>query len=280
MQDTKEATKNENGASTEATVKSITLDKFGNQFPIGFDGEPRAFSFRAWRMKEEREIGALRDQNRNATMPEYVAMILGTMATKWGKHDFENMKLEERRVILSQAWTADVFHAYARLRVEALGPDLKMRITCATCRNEFDFVGDLSTLDVRTVGKLADALWKYKLTTPIEVRGKKVETLKLGPQRWNVVETMQVSGQYDISGFKIGVILGSIHELEGVGSIPLGGNELDEMTKRDIEGLSTLIDDHRVGPDMSIKGECPKCKREFLRSLDWGYDDFFASSSR
>jgi hypothetical protein len=269
-------------ASTEAasSAQTTTLEKFGDQFPVGYDGKPRAFAFRKWRMKEERELGALRDQNRNSSMPEYVSIILGTMATKWGEHDFEALKMPERRVILSQAWMADIFYAYACLRIHALGPHLAMQITCAHCAHEFSFKADLKTVEVNTVGKLADALWKYKLEEPFEMRGKKIESLVLGPQRWSTVESMDVAGQLDIGGFKAGVIIGSVHEVDGLGAVPLGPTEFDEMTKIDIEGLTTALDEHRVGPDMSIKGECAKCKREFSRSLDWGYDDFFAGSSR
>ena len=59
------------------------------------------------------------------------------------------------------------------------------------------------------------------------------------------------------------------------GPVALADHELDEMSKRDVEGIAAGFEAHTCGPDMTLEGNCPKCASPFEVVMDWGYDNFF-----
>jgi hypothetical protein len=271
--------------SEDRTIKKkvVQLSEWGQKLPIGFptpEGEPaRDINFRPWRMKEERELGAVRDKERNMNVAKFVGVVLGKMCVQLGPHNFDTMKEIERRVIVGQMFMADVYQAYLWLRMVAMGSEIDIDVTCPFCRHGFLFKADLQTVEVHVPESMDDAKWEYELNDPFEVRGNKVERLTMGPARWNCLENVH-SGEFNTGEAKSALIHGSIHAVPGFDNVMLSVNELDEMTKRDIEGLTGGIEEHRLGPDMSIEGNCPSCSREFVTALDWGFDGFFGTSSR
>jgi len=266
-------------------INRTTLGEHGLKLPIGvLDSKTgnlgKVFEVRPWRLKEEREIGKIRAANEHASVAEYVAMVLATMCIRFGNHDFEKMKFEERRLLLSTAYMADVFYAYVWLRKDAVGNELKLDLTCGSCRSKFDFVGDLNSVEVGSIDKIDDGNWSYKLKTPIEIRGKLIGEFKLGPARWNTLETIPAgTRRFDTGAAKSAIIRGSIIELGELGAIPVTDNELDELTKYDLERITTLINDRPIGPTMSVEGKCTSCGAPFEHAIEWATDDFFAPSS-
>jgi hypothetical protein len=273
--------------SKETKIKKTTLAELGPKLPIGIvDSKTgtlgKVFSVRPWRLKEERELGKIRAANENASVAQYVAMILATMCTRFGNHDFEKMKFEERRLILSSAYMADVFYAYIWLRRDAIGSELSLKITCSNsnCHTNFEFTGDLGSIDVGEVDSLVDTEWIYKLKTPITVRGKLIEHFKFGPSRWNTLETIPAgTRRFDTGAAKSAIIRGSILEAGELGAIPLVDDELDELTKFDLERITTAINERPVGPTMSIEGKCTSCGAPFEHAIEWATDNFFEPSS-
>lgn len=282
-----ESEQKKNGLKTKTT----TLEKWGAKLPLGIlngDGTyAKDIVVRPWKFKEERELGELRDSNRDANMSQYVGMVLATMCSKIGPHNFEDMKFEERRVILGQMCMGDVFYAYVWLRVQTMGHQLEMNVTCTSCAAKYPFTADLRTVEVETAEDVADAQWEYELKTPITIRSKKCTRLILGPNRWNDMEQMKGGGGLDTGAAKAAIIKGSIAALpdhvDAQGkpqAIALAESELDEMMKRDIEALTTQIDKRGIGPEMVVESKCKKCKRENRQPIEWGYDSFFGDSSR
>ncbi len=268
-------------------LKETTVKELGLNLPLGIsdgaDGLVKSFALRPWRFKEEKELGELAEKNPDANLAQHVAMVVATMCTRLGPHNFEEMKWEEKLVHLGQMWMGDVFYIYILLRMQSLGGTLELRPKCATCRKEFDFDGILKSIRVLTGSVLSDALWNYKLEAPFEIRGKKAETLIMGPPRWNVLEMMDEAAVTNSGLRKAGIIIGAIHGVEGEEHrLVLSESDIEEMTKKDIEELSEKIDKNSAGPDMFIEGKCPqlRCRSEFKQVIDWRYDNFFGVSSR
>ena len=268
------------------TNNKTTLEAQGPRLPLGTvagEGLSKELAVRPWRMKEERELGALRDANQNANMAEYVSMVLSAMCTKIGSHELDDpkMKPEQKRLAIGQMFTPDVFYAYVYLRTQALGPELALNVTCPRCAQKVPkFVADLSSVEVTTADTLGEACWEYHLLNPITVRGKKVGTFVLGPTRWNALEMMKGAG---IGMAKPAMIKASIHAVgskEDGEQVVLTETDLDELTKRDIEAMTSQIDNHSLGPNMAVEGKCPSCSFDFKLPIDWGYDSFFGDSSQ
>lgn len=266
---------------------STTLGELGPVLPLGFS-EPgtqslkRDLVLRRWTGRTMRELGKMREESREIGMPEHVGLVLRILAEKIGPLEFQSLKPNEQKAVISQMWMGDVFYAYIYARVQSLGPELVVDLTCPNCRNEFKFVADLNALTVTTAKCLEDTYWIYTLEDPIVIRGKEVEQLAMGPAHWDAVATAQVAGQHDVEAGKLAVAAGSIRGIAGREQFPLMQNEIDDLTGRDIEGIVARVDEHFVGPDMRIVTRCPgeRCKGPISVPIDWSYTRFFSGSSR
>lgn len=262
--------------------QSRPLSEQGAVLPLGVNNA-RDLVLRPWRMKEEKELGELREKNRDSNMATYISQVLGTMYIKLGPHNFEAMKLEERRVHISSMFMADIFYAYIWLRLNALGSDLELKIACPMCGKKSQISADLGTVDVRHVPDVAKSLWEYVLKNPINIRGKLVKSLVMGPSRWNAIENIPAGNSLNAGSAKAAMFRGSIVGLNGTEEPALlGDTELDELTKIDIERLTAQLDSKAVGPMMALEHECQnnRCKNNVKMPIDWNYDSFFSSSSR
>lgn len=281
--------------TTEKTegIKTVTLAEQGPILPIGtLDQDSnlvKAFTTRNWTFKQERVLGERRRDmgSEGDNMARYVSAVLATMCPQLGAHDFsrdEERELNEIRV--GQMWLPDVMYAYVYLRYKALGHELPMTLTSPYTKKEFKWSGDLTTLSIKVPSTPEDAYWDYELRDPFEIRGKLATSFKMGPQRWNVAEQLNPGNSTDATA-KAAAIRSSIHGVAGLPPLALIDEDLDDMTKRDIEGLASAIDVNGVGPIMVLDVEDPTVevsaggkRRTFHQQVDWRYDNFFAISSQ
>gem|GEM_PF-4948897 len=279
----------EKQAKKGSTLRRTTLAELGPNLPIGFRDDKtgqlsKSFDVRKWRMPEEKAAGKLRSEYRGKNAGQYVSALLSKMCPHMGPHKLETMKDEERLLVFNQMYMSDVLYAYIWLRYRASGPKLPMDPLCPFCREEFAFEGLLESLEIVTLDDIEDAFWEYELFEPITIRGKEVKRLKIGPPRWNMIESAneEMLAEFNTGAVKCGLIYGSVTAIEGVGEIPLGPNELDDMVKYDIEQLTAEMDRRAVGPIMVLEGICPakNCKRKFKIPISWTTEDFFSTSSR
>lgn len=270
--------------------RKSTIQAMGASLPIGTVGTTggkaiKDFTLRPWRMAEEKELGRLRAQHQDATLTQYVSMVLATMCMRLGAFGIESMKsFAEKRLAVSQMYMADVYYAYVWLRIQAMGPELALKLKCPFCRTDFNFTGDLNSTEVYVPTADGDKAleWEFKLSQPVSLRGKQVAGFRMGQPRWSALDTADVA-QGDSGAGKALVINGSIRGFIGDDTeVVLAPDELDQvLVKRDLERLVVAIDKHMLGPVMSIEAECTaeRCKKTWNAPIDWGYDRFFSVSS-
>lgn len=270
----------------QAIIKTIKLSARGPKLPLGTvepgGGVGNLIEVRPWRLKEERELAELHEkEGEGANMASFVAMTLAAMCTMLGGARWTALKEVERRALISTMWMGDVLYAYAWLRYQAMGKEIKFNVQCPQCRSKYPFTADLGSLEVSVVEKFEDALYSYKLRDPIKVRGDKLVTgFVLGPARWSVMEMIRPGTGMNVGMAKLRTIQGSIHDVIGREGQPISDEELDELSKYDLEALSGVIDANHIGPNMAIEDKCNVCARPFRASIDWNYEGFFGSSSR
>jgi hypothetical protein len=260
----------------EGRVKT-SLKDCGPFLPIGISGA-KDIVVRPWRMKEERDLGALKERFKDANIAQYIGMVLGTMCTRLGPHDFSAMDLKAKRLVINQMPMGDVFYAYIWLRKEALGSVLKTKIQCPRCSHMFEMDADLDTIEVICGASEVPFAWTHTLRHPVTIRGQEAQRFVMGVPLWDSLESLGVNGLNRGAG-KAAVIASAIKSV-GDQAVKLGSMDLDELSKADIEELSRGVEDNRAGPDMSMEGECPRCYSEYHSAIDWGFDGFFAVSSR
>lgn len=280
--------KNQENQETEAQHKGVyatTLKERGPVLPLGtLDGSGKLCKdmlCRRWRMKEETELGELRDRNKDANVAQYVNMVIATMYETLGHHKLSKTHETERKILLSQMDTGDIFYAYIWLRVQALGPELDVNIKCPNCGKEIAFTADLNTTEIRCADTLEDTHWEYNLLEPFEIRNKPAKTLLMQSAPWNTLESMSPQGGLNTGAAKAAMIRASIRGIKDIeGASIISPTELEEMAKRDIEHLTSMMNKKYLGPRMIVKDQCPKCKDKFEAPMDWGYDGFFGVSSQ
>ncbi len=259
-----------------------TIAKRGARLPLGIShggALHRDLAVRKWRMKEERELGELRDENKDANLAKYVSMVLATMCTRLGPHDFDKMSFDQRLLAVSQMYMGDVFYAYVWLRIAALGSEFKLTFKPSWAPKPLPITADLNSVEVRSAESAEDASWEYQLQDPIVIRGKRTTRFMLGPVRWNTLENIETLGQTaNTAVVKSGMLTASITGCDGFdGPVHLVDSDLDELTKWNLESATNGVDEHSIGPNMRVEGTYKG--REFKASIDWGYDRFFAISS-
>lgn len=261
-------------------MKHTTIEKQGMQVPVGTrmaDGSvERGFAFKGWRSKDEREIGAIRDDQRAISAAAFVSEVLALLLTRWCGHSFEGMSRPERRLVLNRAPAADIYHAWVQLRREVLGTKYDLGLTCGMCRGEFVLEVELGSIDLLVVADDDEQHTPYALRDGIEYRSEERKVLTLKPVPWSVYEIATAGGSLNTGDIKLAVLAGAVHRVEGVDEpVHLTAAELD-LTKYDLEALSSHVDDIQPGPDLSVQVSCPHCATPARHAISWLYDSFFS----
>ena len=259
-----------------------TLEEQGPNMPIGIlgtDGRRNgALQPGPWKLKQDKMLGKLREQNRGCNPFVWASIVLATLYEQFGPHDFSSMKLAKKRAIISQTFFGDVIYAWLWLRCAAIDNNLVFDFPCNRCLKPIEkFPADLHTVDVLTTDDVDAGTWGYELLDPIEIGAKKIERLSFSQPVWSPLESSKVTGGLNTAETKGALIQGALVTEENVVIHPA---VLDELSKKDLELLTNEISDRHVGPDLKIEGECPMCERDFLSSIDWSYDSFFGVQSR
>lgn len=275
----------DSAAQAAAHFHTTTLAELGPRLPIGIAGPDgglgKELECRDWRGREEREVDRLKRKSRQKG--DFISKLLGYMFTRVGPHELATMQPAEVQAAISRLWRADAMYMYVWLRTECIGHELDLEITCTQCGFRIPWQGDLRTLEVRTTDRLEPLEWTYTLVKPFELRGERVESLRLRPNRWLFFEetVRRAMAEGDSGVLSVDLIRDAIVGVNGQAEIrALVASDLDDITKRDLEALAAAIDKRELGPDLSISETCPRCARQFQTSMDWGYASFFSISGR
>lgn len=265
----------------KSTLFTRSLAEQGPNLPIGLIGPDgklhKTISTLPWRTKEEREIA--KNVKPNMAMGAHVSIVLALLTSQFGFREWgDKEKLGEKTTFIGTAFMADVLYAYVWLRREALGDEIVLNLTCTSCEKPFKFHGDLGSVEVRGVEEVADLDWFYDLRNPVKLRGTTVKRFRCNQPRWASVARAQVHSQ---SEGKILAARGCIAGInDDAATIVLADNEIDELSKFDLEALTGQLNKDFIGPKMAVEGECENCGNEFLVPIDWEYNRFFSTSSR
>lgn len=272
-------------AETKSPFTMSELGKLGPNLPVGImiNGKrSRPFRLRPFRLKEEKEIAKLRQDAKAMTIGKFVLQVMSKMLMTIGPHNFDTMKEGERVLALCQLTMADMLYVYLYLRYEALGADepVGMKLKCPNCSGEYQWYGDLGTIEVQVVGDDVQSLDRdFELRDGVILRGEMRKKLKLGPFLWG---TFLSPDFQDKSKQNTAVITASIVGVEGIDQNPfrIGDDELDELTKYDLNAVIDNIDNNTPGPKLRLEPTCPTCNYKTAIMLDWGYESFFSRSAR
>lgn len=254
----------------------------GPNLPVGLvvgGQRSRLFRLRPFKLKQEKALAKLREKAKGGTVGQFVCDALASMVQTLGPHNFDAMKEGERQIAINQLTMADVLYLWVYMRFDALGEEpVAMTIRCRSCTNEYKWFGDLGSMDVRVLhDSTIDTSRTYKLRDGVAFAGAERHVLKLDMMKWDFF-SRNFNNKDSQSAL---AIMGSIVGIEGVDRNPfqMTENDLDEMSKFDIGGITRDIEDNTVGPQMDIEPQCPSCNHKSRMMLDWGYESFFSRSA-
>lgn len=265
-------------------TKVVLLKDLGPSLPVGvLEGKSslsKEMDHKPWKLKQERQLGEMRAKHKDANVAQYVSMVLGTMYKNLGGLNLDDMSLSDKRGKIGRMFMGDVFYSYLWLRCVSLGHIFETHVTCPFCNFKFMLPADLNTIEVTVADDIEACKWVYELQDPFEVQGTTITKFEMGPARWRALENGNLGAGLNTGIAKALIIRGCIWGVPELQRGALSEADLDEMTKRDFEAMTAEIDARSIGPDMSIEETCPRCTSDFKIGIDWGYDNFFASSSR
>lgn len=268
---------------TQAKKKLVdtTAKAMGMQLAVGTSGVGglnKSLSFREMETEDERAIARKTKDNMNTG--EQVSIVLAQMTEKIGEYDFSQMKFPEKLLRLSNMYMADILTALICLRIDSIGPTFDLEFKCACVkRRPVPMNVDLGSTVVTCAVDEKDIFWEYALEKPKTFRDINVKSLMLTSPRWKVITNVSAGTQAKeieletvracVAGFN-----GQVSEL-----FDFQQKEFDRISRRDLAGILSEMDDHVVGPHMRMDIECPNCQTEQKIPIDWRYSNFFSISS-
>jgi hypothetical protein len=268
-----------------APYRTTTLGELGARMPIGIEvgGKlEKAFGHRKWRFKEEKLLGEIKEENKGMTIGEFVTHVFGLMMTDVGPHNFNGKMSDiEKRLTVTQCYLGDVLYMYAWLRKGCMGKDVDSVLRCSLCSHENQRRLDLDDLDVRVLEDPAKIIQRVELEDGLAIFGELRTAVDVRPPRWHVMENPDMIGTENDAKRTEVLFKECICGAEGIDPgtpIAIADDDLDEMTKVDIERVTAAIED-TPGPQMVIELQCTRCRQTSAQVIDYRYDAFFSMSS-
>lgn len=269
----------------ETTTKLIetTIKDMGITLCVGTSSEGSALDkrveFSEMTTADEKEIN--KKSRKGVTMGNMVTIVLAQMVTRLGEFDFTKLSAPEKLLRINQLYMGDVLLSYMHLRIDTMGPEYMVEITCPCSPSKpFKVKADLHSTKVTAAKAEDDMVWEYKLVKPRKFRDKQVTSLTLTSPRWGSISTIPNGSsqrQAMIEGVRTGV-LGFNGAKDP--AFTFLEEEFGQLSKVDLENMMQQLDKHVVGPHMAVEVSCPKCEREMISPIGWQYESFFAASSR
>ena len=266
-------------------MKIVELKDQGYVFPISIPNlASQDFSFKPWRMKEEKKIGLIK--NKTKQIGVFVRQLFDEMLESLGGQEWASVEESKRKLLLNQMPYGNMFHMYVCLRKDALGSEFKMhKVSCPHCSATLEEVAsDLDSLDIRVVEEGESPVAVYDLKKPFKIGEVMVDAVCMKHTPWDVMERFSQSDVTNSGAVKEAMIQKSYmgvksKDIDGILSQLSPVQVLDNIAKVDIEGLSDCLEEHNVGPLLKMGITCNVCQGDFDAPLLWNYDHFFGSSS-
>lgn len=273
-------------------MEKVTLKELGNVLPIGVlalngDGFIKPFSVRRFGHKDNKLLAGKRDGA--VTAGRFASEVLKMFVTEAGGTNLADMKDGERSLFINRLYMADAFALYFGVRIRAKGWTFKPSMICPSCKFRFVDSVNLGSTVVRVLDDPTE-LERVFTFTEGPYRGKigevefEFDGVTLQPPRWSEIETLSPEKFDNTAEVIEAVVKGAIKRIGDLDETQtravLSSGILDGLSLLDFDDLTEDVNNNAPGPEMVIETKCKRCRHPFTSMLDWGYDNFFATSSR
>jgi hypothetical protein len=187
----------------------------------------------------------------------------------------EAMKESERRQFIASHHETDVLLAYILLHIASRGEIMSVSIEMDDRTIPVEF--DLRQVEFIGSDKQEDALFYYKLHRPINIRGKQVTFMILGPCAFHQIADTPFSGNSEKTNFDpISYLASSIYYIPEVQTsrILVSSRELNNLCLNDLKKMREELGKHYIGINMIVEFEDTELQSKFMHYIPW-YDASF-----
>lgn len=187
----------------------------------------------------------------------------------------EAMKESERKQFIASHHETDVLLAYILLHIASRGEIMSVSIEMEDRNIPVNF--DLRQIEFVGSDKQEDSLFYYKLNRPINIRGKQITYMILGPCAFSQIADTPFAGNSEKSNFDpISYLANSIYYLPEIQSnrITINSRELDKLSLNDLKKMREELGKHYIGINMIVEFEDTELQTKFMHYLPW-YDASF-----
>lgn len=274
----------------EDLMRNETISSLGLNLPVGLSDQAgnlvKGFDLKRYTFKDDKELAEKREGA--VTAGRFASHVIKHFATSIGGVVLLDIPQVERDMLVNRLTMGDAFTLYINIRIKAKGKIFKPVMTCPACSFKFRDTVDLASTVVRCVDKLDELKHEFKLGEAYEVKigdvVTKFDTLTISAPLWSEIETLSPEKFNNAANITEAVVKGAIHAIgdldETKTRAALSSGVLDTFSKLDIDDVTEFINDNAPGPEMVIDTKCKRCRAPFSTSIDWGFDSFFATSSR
>jgi len=271
-------------------MRQETIESLGLNLPVGI-ADPsgvlvKPYDLKRYTFKDDKDLAEKREEA--VTAGRFASHVIKHFSTTVGGITLLDVPQAERDMLINRLAMGDAFAIYINIRIKAKGKIFKPVIGCPECNFKFRDTADLSTTVVNCIDDPEELRHDFVLNETYETKlGEEViefDRLTIGAPLWNEIESLAPEKFNNAASITEAVVKGAI---VGIGDLDesktravLSGGVLDEFSKLDIDDVTEDINENSPGPEMVIDTKCKRCRAPFLTSIDWGFDSFFATSSR
>jgi len=271
-------------------MKKTTVGELGCNLPIGLmrDGQLlKRFELQPFKTKTERMLGAWQKSNAHLDegqiLTSKVSKLLSMLVINVDAEGMPKDPLQAERSMYSW-WADDVMYAYVVARIQALGNEFVWSFSCNKhgCKYSTDSaVFDLNTLEVSCLETPDELRQSINLKHPFMLSsGEKLHRVTVSPLRWSSFTRGGAMLDAAVGAGDFWTFRDSICGINGrEGSVVLTDDDIDEFSFEDYRRIEKITQDNSAGISLQTHADCPDCGTTNYNILNWGYDDFFGSSS-
>jgi len=260
-------------------MRQTTVKELGNVLPDS--GE--SFSFESHTGRREKDIYKLMNSKPSfaTNLPWQVrcclAVLLRSVGSvtfpEYGKGESKLADLEKRGELFDSLFLSlgDAYYLYVCARIESIGNELKVTLTCPNCKYEQNnYTINLNDLIVKVYETEEDTKKEIDLVLPVTLGEKKYTKATVSGLRFTVP-------QERLDSFADAKLDSVAETTTLVGSnTPLAVELISDWPTRVINQVYTIINELTPGIDQMFEFTCANCESKNPYAVNWEYLGFFS----
>jgi hypothetical protein len=209
-------------------------------------------------------------------LPGQVRACLAVLLESYGPTQFpveqpgQPIQVEQRQQLFDslRIHLGDAYYMYCLARIKAMGPKVKMTLTCPNCSTDSTYTIDLNDLAVDVAESEADLAAEITLSSPVSIGDKQYTKAKIQGMSYRQIKLLD-----DISQAKMATVA-ECATLVGY-EFPLPVEIIEDWPSTVINELNEAINKLTPGINSIMTFKCGECNSINPYRVGWEFTSFF-----